>query len=248
MAKKRMFTIDVIDSDAFLDMPASAQCLYFHLNMRADDDGFVGNPKKIMRVIGGREDDLRILIAKRFILTFEDGVIVIKHWRMHNCISQNRYHETRYTDEKRMLFLKDNNAYSLTHGEPINDTKLVKAQSGAAAVLEDKEINEESTKKPKRNDYPDDFEEFWAEYPKKADKGMAYKKYQARIKSGFSPEELRQAARNYRMECEREHKNPQYIKHAKTFLGDATPFVDYLEKRQTAETKSTGNADFSQYL
>lgn len=245
MAQKRMFTMKIVDSDAFLDMPMSAQCLYFHLNMRADDDGFIGNPKRIMRTVGARDDDMRILISKKFVLTFDNGVIVIKHWRMHNCISQNRYHETQYTDEKRTLLLKDNKSYSVTHGVPLDDSKMIEAQSGMPAALVDQEVN---TEKPKRNDYPDDFEAFWAEYPKKADKGMAYKKYQARIKSGFSPEELRLAARNYRMECERKHTDSQYIKHAKTFLGDATPFLDYIEKETPQETTSNGSADFDKYL
>lgn len=247
MAQKRMFTMKIVDSDAFLDMPLSAQCLYFHLNMRADDDGFIGNPKRIMRTIGCHEDDFKILIAKRFILTFEDGVIVIKHWRMHNCISQNRYHETQYIDEKGKLLLKGNKAYSLTHGEPLNDKGTIEAQSAEIPALPDSEADVDMQGGKKRNDYPTDFETFWKEYPKKADKGMAYKKYQTRIKSGYSPEELLSAARNYRMECERKHTSSDYIKHAKTFLGDATPFVDYLPK--VNETPAgNGKADFSTYL
>lgn len=125
MAQKRMFTMKIVDSDAFLDMPATTQCLYFHLNMRADDDGFIGNPKRIMKITGASGDDLRLLIAKRFVLTFEDGVIVIKHWRMHNTLSRDRYAETSYTDEKKMLLLKDNGSYSLTGGNPIDDTRLI---------------------------------------------------------------------------------------------------------------------------
>jgi hypothetical protein len=113
MAQKRMFTIKIVDSDAFLDMPLSTQCLYFHLNMRADDDGFVGNPKKIMRMIGASEDDFKILIAKKFILIFENNVVVIKHWWMHNTLSKDRYHETSYTDEKSLLKIKDNKSYTL---------------------------------------------------------------------------------------------------------------------------------------
>lgn len=125
LAQKRMFTMKIVDSDAFLEMPLSTQCLYFHLNMRADDDGFIGNTKRIMKIIGASEDDLRLLIAKRFVLTFEDGVIVIKHWRMHNALSRDRYAETSYTDEKKMLLLKDNGSYSLTGGNPIDDTRLI---------------------------------------------------------------------------------------------------------------------------
>lgn len=125
MANKRMFTMKIVDSDAFLDMPMSAQCLYFHLCMRADDDGFIGNPKKIMRIVGGSEDDLKILLAKSFLLIFENGVIVIKHWRMHNTLSSGRYHETSYIDEKTQLLLKDNGAYSFTGGTPIDDTRQI---------------------------------------------------------------------------------------------------------------------------
>lgn len=248
MANKRMFSMLIIDSDSFLDMPASTQCLYFHLNMRADDDGFVGNTRRIMRSVGGSEDDLKILIMKRFILCFDDGVIVIKHWRMHNCISQNRYHETQYIDEKKMLKIKENKAYSLNSGEPLNDSKVIASQSGAKElpVLEHDEAPDETV--TGRNKYPAGFEEFWKEYPRKVDKGNAYKKYQARIKSGYSPEQLLMAARNYRMECMREHTPDKYIKHAKTFLGDATPLEDYLPKKDETRTNAGAGPDFSKYL
>ena len=108
-----MFTMKIVDSDAFLDMPLSTQCLYFHLNMRADDDGFVGNPKKIMRMVGASEDDMKILLAKRFLLIFEDNVIVIKHWWMHNTLSKDRYHKTVYTEDMALLQIKENKAYTL---------------------------------------------------------------------------------------------------------------------------------------
>lgn len=112
MAKKRMFSLGVLDTDAFLDMPLSAQALYFHLSLRADDDGFIGNPKRITQNVGASLDDLRILIAKRFVLTFEDGVIVIKHWRMHNTIKRDRYTATNYAEDLKMLNIKENGAYT----------------------------------------------------------------------------------------------------------------------------------------
>jgi len=112
MGQRRMFSPQIVDSDAFLDMPSSAQNLYFHLGMRADDDGFVGNPKKILKIVGGSDDDLKILIAKRFILTFESGVVVIKHWLIHNQIRMDRYNETQYIDEKNTLQIKDNKSYT----------------------------------------------------------------------------------------------------------------------------------------
>ena len=112
MAERRMFAKTIVTSDAFLDMPLSARCLYFTLGMFADDDGFVNNPKSIMRQVGACTDDLNILLAKRFILTFESGVIVIKHWKIHNYIAKDRYKETKYIDEKSMLMLDEKGAYT----------------------------------------------------------------------------------------------------------------------------------------
>ena len=107
-----MFTQKIIDSDAFLDMPLSTQALYFHLNMRADDDGFINNPKRIQRTVGASEDDLKLLIAKRFVICFENGVIVIKHWRMHNTLRKDRYTPTVYQEQYAQLDVKDNNSYT----------------------------------------------------------------------------------------------------------------------------------------
>ena len=112
MAEKRMFTQKIIDSDAFLDMPLSTQALYFHLNMRADDDGFINNPKRIQRTIGASEDDLKLLILKRFVIGFENGVIVIKHWRMHNTLRKDRYNPTQYQEQLSTLQVKKNSAYT----------------------------------------------------------------------------------------------------------------------------------------
>ena len=118
MAEKRMFTKSIIDSDAFLEMPLSAQALYFHLNMRADDDGFVNNPKRITDYVSASADDLKILLAKRFIIRFDSGVIVIKHWRMHNTLKSDRYHPTDYQDELALLCIKPNKAYTERAAEP----------------------------------------------------------------------------------------------------------------------------------
>lgn len=113
MANRRMFAKTIIDSDAFLDMPPSSQVLYFHLAMRADDDGFINNPKTIMRIVGAKDDDIKLLIAKRFIIPFASGVVVIKHWRIHNYIQKDRYTETKYIEEKNQLIINKKNGYSL---------------------------------------------------------------------------------------------------------------------------------------
>jgi hypothetical protein len=119
MAERRMFAKTIIGSDAFMDMPQSTQLLYFHLGMAGDDDGFVNKPKTIMRTIGSGDDDLRILAAKKFIIPFDSGVIVIKHWRIHNYIAKDRYSETKYKDEFRTLELDENRAYRLPATECI---------------------------------------------------------------------------------------------------------------------------------
>jgi len=124
MAERRMFAKTIIDSDAFIDMPLSTQALYFHLAMRADDDGFINNPKKIQRMVGASDDDLKLLAMKRYILPFESGVVVIKHWRIHNYIQRDRYKPTVYTEEKSSLTVKENGAYT----ECIQDVYNMEAQ------------------------------------------------------------------------------------------------------------------------
>ena len=114
-----MFAKTIVDSDAFLDMPLSTQALYFHLSMRADDDGFLNNANKIRRTIGASEDDLKLLILKRFVLDFDDGVIVIKHWRMNNYLRSDRYKPTVYQEEMAMLETKENGSYSLKNNSGI---------------------------------------------------------------------------------------------------------------------------------
>ena len=106
-----MFSQEIVESDAFLEMPLSTQCLYFHLGMYADDDGFV-NPKKIMRLLGSQEDDLKVLTGKRFVLPFKSGVVVVKHWRMNNFLRKDRYKPTAYLEERNQLHLKENNSYT----------------------------------------------------------------------------------------------------------------------------------------
>ena len=124
MAERRMFAKTIVLSDAFLDMPLSARCLYFTLGMLADDDGFVNSPKSIMRQAGASTDDLNLLMAKRFILAFDSGVIVIKHWRIHNYIQKDRYKESKYMEEKATLMIDQNGAYT----ECIQDVSTLDTQ------------------------------------------------------------------------------------------------------------------------
>lgn len=113
MRNRRMTSVSVIRSDFFLDMPLSAQALYFQLNAEADDDGIVGNPKSVMRLIGANLNDFDILLAKKFLIKFEDGTIAIKHWRVNNTIPKDRYKPTEYQENMSLLYLKDNGIYTL---------------------------------------------------------------------------------------------------------------------------------------
>lgn len=141
MAERRMFAKKITESDAFLDMPSSTQMLYFHLSMNADDDGFVNNPKKIQRMCGASDDDFKLLIAKSFVILFESGIIVIKHWKMHNYIQSDRYRPTDYVDEKSMLGVKKNKAYTLDESKMytkcIQDVSVGKNSIGKVRLGED---------------------------------------------------------------------------------------------------------------
>jgi len=153
MAERRMFAKAIIDSDAFLDMPISSRLLYYDLAMRADDDGFVNSPKKIIRMIGASEDDIRELIAKKFILPFDNGVVVIKHWKIHNYIRKDTYKATNYKEQLQSLTLDENNAYTQAFPTPAtvsNDSvdgpwtqdRIGKVRKGKVSIDKDKELRQ----------------------------------------------------------------------------------------------------------
>ena len=147
MAERRMFAKSIIDSDLFLDMPQSTQNLYFHLSLRADDDGFVGNPKKIMRMINCSQDDIKILISKQFLIPFESGVVVIKHWKIHNYIRNDRYKPTIYTEEKKKLIEQENKEYivGIPNGNQM-DTQYSIGKDSLGKNSVDKEKKDEKEK------------------------------------------------------------------------------------------------------
>lgn len=143
-----MFAKTIIGSDAFIDMPLTTQALYFHLGMMADDDGFINSPKKIQRMIGASDDDLKMLIANNFLIPFDTGVVVIKHWKMHNYIQKDRYKPTVYKEERELLYIKNNGAYTLDT-ECIQDVSKVDTQDrlgkeriGKASVYSKKSSNQ----------------------------------------------------------------------------------------------------------
>jgi len=128
MADKRMMSRKIVESDAFYDLEPMQQALYFHLCMEADDDGFINNPKSIARGMGASIDDINALIDARFIISFSSGVVCIKHWRINNTIQKDRYKETTYKEEKALLKIKENGAYTLdTQEHETLDTQEVES-------------------------------------------------------------------------------------------------------------------------
>lgn len=136
MADRRMFHKNVVESDAFLDMPTSAQALYFHIGMYADDDGFVNGPRRIARLIGASNEDLQLLIDNRFLLAFPNGVVVIKHWRMANSLKNDRAKMPQYPELAAGIYIKENRSYTDHPAE------------GAVSLLEHKQRYMESRRNP----------------------------------------------------------------------------------------------------
>jgi hypothetical protein len=159
-----MFTMKIVDSDAFLEMPMSTQALYFHLNMRADDDGFINNPKKIARMIGASDDDIKLLIAKRFVLCYENGIVVIKHWRMHNLLRKDRYNPTQYVEEKAMLSLESNGAYTENDSWQPNGNQMAPQDRIGKVRLDKDSIGESSIDKTMYTTPKEDQKHIFGEY------------------------------------------------------------------------------------
>ena len=163
MAKRRMFSLDVIDTDSFLDLPASSQSLYFHLGMRADDDGFVSSPKRITAMVGAAGDDLKLLIAKGFVIPFESGVCVIRDWRVNNYIQRDRYTPSIYTEEKQRLSIAENGRYSHVDTQCIQDVSKSDTQVREELGEIRKEIAENKAATPPRSRFiPPSLEEVQA--------------------------------------------------------------------------------------
>ncbi|EJX7993349.1 DNA replication protein [Enterococcus faecalis] len=201
-----MFAKTIIDSDAFLDMPLSTQSLYFHLSMRADDDGFINNPKKIQRMVGCGDDDLKLLMAKRFILVFDSGVIVIKHWKIHNYIRNDRYKPTLYQEEKAELAEKNSKAYTFKteviesekHLGIPDDNRMgyqmdTQVRLGKDRLVKDKKKNsvEQSSTMSEL------FEKIWKTYPKKTNKKKAREQFLKKFKTEEDLEPFKKGYKAY---------------------------------------------------
>ena len=195
-----MFAKTIIDSDAFIDMPLSTQALYFHLSMRGDDDGFINNPKKIQRMIGASDDDLKLLILKRFIIPFDSGIVVIKHWKIHNYIRNDRYKPTVYTTEKALITSKENGAY--TEVDTIGIPNGYQMDTQYRIVKDSSELGKGSEEEippiaPSSDSVSQEFEELWSKYPRKEGKKAAFASYQRAKKKGATFDDVKAGILNY---------------------------------------------------
>lgn len=240
MAERRMFAKSIVTSDDFLDMPMSARCLYFTLGMLADDDGFVNSPKSIMRQVGATDDDMKILLAKRYVLAFESGVIVIRHWRIHNYIRGDRYNETVHIEEKSQLTYSNNGkvyeqpleiSTRYTNGTPTVDTGKVSIGKDSIG-----EISKGEDKKyicPRSSDLKEEFETLWSLYPKKQGKPKALEYYIKARKDGTTYEEVENGINAYVLYIKENEMDMQFVKMGSTFFSQRAWSDDWtVYKRQ----------------
>lgn len=243
MAERRMFAKTIIDSDAFLDMPLSSQTLYFHLSMRADDEGFINNPKKIQRMIGCSEDDLKLLMAKKFILVFDNGVIVIKHWKIHNYIQKDRYKPTVYQDEKQQLGLKENKAYTMDT-ECIQDVSKMDSQ---VRLGKDRLDKDKANEKGSKNELEERFNDLWKEYPNKKGKDNAFKAYKKAVEDGVTDEVILDGIRRYNKEIQLKKTEKKYIAYGSTWFNQKRWEDDYLTNDYSNKEEKTNNANLANF-
>lgn len=232
MAERRMFAKSIVLSDAFLDMPMSARCLYFTLGMLADDDGFIGNPKSIMRQCGASQDDMLILLGKRYVLDFESGVIVIKHWRMNNFLRNDRYKETTYVEEKSTLTVDQKGSYTEKNKLGIPGGNQV-VYTGKDSIDKDNNICSQDEQ------LMSDFELIYQLYPKKTTKASAFQSYKKWVqKSGrrvggktyhLTNNQIWHAVDRYVTEQQEKGTDLTYYKNFSTLMNQ---ILDYVEEEQ----------------
>lgn len=225
MAERRMFAKTVIESDLFLDMPQSTQLLYFHLSMRADDDGFINNPKSIMRNVKCNDDDLKLLIAKQFIIPFETGIVVITHWKIHNYIRNDRKHPTKYLEEFEQLILNKDNSYSLcqSNGIPTVGKMDTEVRLGKDSIDNNKYICANSVQNEpectaQKMDKSAMFESFWTIYPKKVNKKKSKDKFMKICKTEKVFNDIMTGLYTQLKSSEWKKNNGQFIPHPTTWL------------------------------
>lgn len=268
MAERRMFSKTIIDSDIFLDMPVSAQALYFHMAMRADDDGFLNNPKKVQRMVGASDDDFRILLAKQFVILFDSGVVVIRHWKIHNFIRSDRYHETVYQNEKNLLHVGTNKSYEMlpeqheivllpnnytvsdvgmTLGIPNGNQMDTEVSLGKDSLGKDRQGKSNARRAAAVDDNVEElFERLWRLYPKKEGKRKVSKDAKkALVVAGY--DRVAAAIDAYKEQIERNHTDDKYIKHGSTFFNGDWHDFDAAENIASIKGGADDDGGFESY-
>lgn len=212
MAQRRMFSKGVTESDPFLDMPLSTQALYFHLGMQADDDGFV-SPNRIIRMIGSNPDDLKVLLAKGFLIPFESGVLVITHWKESNYIQKDRYKPTLHIKEKSLLLENDKGIYFMDTN-CIQNVRLGKVRLGKSSQVKESLYNANL------------FETLWNKYPKKDGKKQALKHFKVSVKTEQHEKDIDKALDNYINHITKNKIEYQFIKNGATWFNN---WEDWIE-------------------
>lgn len=235
MANKRMISKNIVDSDAFLSMPTSTQNLYFHMNVRADDEGFIDKPMSIMRLVNASEDDMKVLLSKRYLLRFDSGVIVIKHWKLHNTIRKDRLIPTVYQEERKMIFEKENGAYTDDKSLSIKEIESCQPSDGQ---LVDKCTHRLDQISIDKDSIDSGFDDFWNAYPKKMSKKKASDSYAKLVKAKSLPNNLIDIVKQWANTEQWKKDNGQFIPLAATWLNQER-WNDELPKEQK---KSTGYA------
>lgn len=232
MAQKRMFDKTITNDDNFLEMPISSQVLYFHLSMNADDDGFLNNWKSIMRMTGTKEDDLKVLISKQYIIPFESGVIVIKHWRINNFLRKDRHIDTKYQNELSQLEIKDNQEYSwLTNGQPRIDKIRIDKNRIEENRIDNIHCLEELDKIPYKEII--DYLNFKTNSNYKSSTNKTKELIRARIREGFTLEDFKKVIDKKTSEWLNDKEMNQYLRPVTLF---GTKFESYLNQPMKKKT------------
>lgn len=264
MAERRMFAKSVIDSDAFLDMPMSTQILYFHLSMRADDDGFLNNAKKTMRMIGASEDDFKILILKQFIIPFPQSIYVIRHWLIHNYIQKDRYKETIYKSEKAALEINSGQPYQVNAGciqdgyimdtqvrlgkDRLDKSKTYIVEQSPTVHLCGSEVDGTSTSKPKTIEYPYkiviDYLNIKAGTAYQDKSRDSRKHIKARFDEGYSVDDFKKVIDIKVGEWASDPDMAKYLRPSTLF---GAKFEGYLNQKPVKAAKSKSKNDFHNF-
>lgn len=248
MANRRMFSVDVVCTDKFLEMPASSQALYLQLGMKADDDGFVSAPKQITRMTNASEDDFRILVSKGYIIPFDSGIIVIKDWKVNNYLRRDRYTETRHLKEKSALEIVDDvyvisdklNSVSVS-GVPDGIPDGNRAVSQVDTQVRIGKVNNNICS-PEPDEREQNFEKIYAIYPKKRGRTRAFSNYCSWLKGRMvygkrrklTNREMYLAVRRYVEQQKASGTELDYYKNFDTLMG--SQLLDYVEDEEDEQS------------